>query len=457
MNYVFQVRHWNIDFFLFLEKNLLSNHKEVNIVWFTMEKEAFTQLNMSHKNVFYLPAEFTKHRIQDKTKLLDFDHWMYETYGYGVEFIYEIERFKPKAAEKLNFINAHIDILHDLIPEKSKMVALSCEHFVYLISTYINKMKGGINYFIQPCGFPLNTQVIMKNPWNLFYFRTEPMDETPLDAYIASLTQSPMESIHYMKPQKMITLHASILQRIKKTYRPKLTYNMFSYLEAKPRNIIPGRFMQKKHIPYKFDYIQEKDLASLKEKGRIFYFPLQFEPEMTILAYSPWFKSQLEVIRLIGQSLKQGDILLLKENPKMIGKRGKHYYAEISQYNQVLWADPGLNSRNIIRNSFKVISITGTASIEAACLGINSMIFGYPPFKKLLIEEPVSDQKICDFIQTLYKAYTSEEIIRQVKKEWPEFSKSVFFGNFIPQYINDKFTISNSAILAGNFLKEVFK
>lgn len=456
MNYIFQVRHWNLDFFVSLEKFLLSKQIETNIVWLTMEKECFLRLNTTRKNVFYLPELFSVHTSQENTNVLtDLDNWMYKTYGYSVEFIYEMERFKPDAGDRLKFIQAHLEVLNRIIPEKSKFISLTCDHFVYYISAYINKMKAGTNYFVQPCGFPLNAQVIMENPFDLLQFRTEPLDELPVDAYIISLSQSPMESIHYMKPQKLISLKASFYKRIKKIFGARIEKNMFTYLEVYPTNIIPSRFRQKKHIPYKFNYIQEKDLQSLKEKGKIFYYPLQFEPEMSIMAYSPWFKSQLEVIRLISQSLKQGDILLLKENPKMIGSRDKHYYKEVYQFSQVLWADPTLNSRNIIRNSYKVISITGTAAIEAACLGVNSMIWGYPPFHKLLIERPIANQRLSDFTKILYKIHTPLEITDYLRKQWPEFSKSVFFGNFVPEYIDEKFDLKKSETLASIFYENV--
>ena len=455
MNYIFQVRHWNIDFFINLEKILLSKQIGINIVWLTMEKETFNKINISRKNVYYLPDEFINNKSQDTAERLVIDRWMYQTYGFGLEFIYEMERFKTKAGDKLNFVNAHVEVLNRIIPENSKMISLTCDHFVYFISAIINRMKKGKTYFIQPCGFPLNAQVIMENPWDLLQFRSEPLAEKLLDDYFESLTKSPMESINYMKPQKMISLKSSIYKRIKKVFGTRIENNIFTYLEAKSKNIIPERYTQLKKIPYRFSYIHENELKSLSQKGNIFYFPLQFEPEMTILAYSPWFKSQLEVIRLISQSLKQGDILLLKENPKMIGQRDKNYYAEISQFNQVLWAEPGVNSRNIIRNSFKVLSLTGTATIEAACMGIDSLLFGFPPFHKLLIEEPIANQNISNFIETLYRSHPSDAIINHVKKEWPEFSKSLFYGNLIPQYINDIFTIIDSADLSKRFSQEV--
>jgi len=390
MNYVFHVREWNIDYFSQLEISIRNAEANSSFIWLTMFKSVINKL--SNKNIYYLPELFEKEIITDEnSKILD--DYMFEKHNYGIQYIYETERFKPTAVEAERFINSHISVLMKLIPENSKLISLTCDHFVYIISGYINEFKGGENYYIQPIGFPQNAQIIMHNSRDLKYFRKKPFENNLLQEYIDSLPLDPKFSIHYMKPQKLPSLKHSMEERIKELTKEKTKDNIFTYLEPKGKNIIPGRFTIKKNINYKFDYYFEDDINKLTGTTRkIFYFPLQFEPEMSILAYSPWYKSQLEIIRLISQSLKKDDILLLKENPKMIGKREIKYYDEISKYQNVKWAHPDINSRKIIRSSFKVISITGTATIEAACMGVNSMIFGYPPFRDLLISEPVSNQ-----------------------------------------------------------------
>jgi len=126
------------------------------------------------------------------------------------------------------------------------MISLTCDHFIFYISAYINELKGGTNYFIQPIGFPQNAQVIMHNPWDLNYFRNEPLNEDHLNQYIQSLDLDPKVSIHYMKPQKLISLKHSIFKRFKDLTLNKTSKNIFTYLEPQTKNIIPGRFRQKK-------------------------------------------------------------------------------------------------------------------------------------------------------------------------------------------------------------------
>jgi hypothetical protein len=451
INVIFHVRDWNIDFYKELKKIILEENSTATFRWLVMTKSAYKELKDSQSQVFYLPNLLDKAKLNEDSVLMDFDTYLFNEYGYSIQYLYETERFKPKNINSEEFIKAHFNVLFDIIPSGSTTIALSCDHFVYILSSYITRFKGGESYFIQPSGFPMNAQVIMKSPWDLFPFREMPLDSEALNEYIESLNLDPMQSIHYMKPQKMVSLTTSILIRLKTIIHHRQQNSEYTYLDSLPANIIPGRFTQRKNINYKFNYYNFDEFKAESMREKIFYFPLQFEPEMSILAYSPWYKNQLEIIRLVSQSLKIGDILLLKENPKMIGKRDASFYKQVSMYNNVVWAHPEKNSREIIKKSFKVLSVTGTATIEAACLGINSVLFGYPPFKTLIIEKPVADQPLSNMVEILYRYKEPEEIIRHVEENWPEFSKSLFFGDFIPKYIENKFTLENSKELAITF------
>lgn len=456
MSYIFHVRNWNIDFFLHLEKLIETSNPSSNIIFLTMEKSCFKTLLILRKIAYYLPDVFEKETYNNESDFTSsLDDFMYKTYGYGIEFIYEMERFKPELYLKNSFVKGHINALFKLFPANSKMIALSMDHFVYIISAYINEQKGGVNYFIQPIGFPQNAQVILRNPFDINYFREEPLEKCVLNEYIKSLSLNPMDSIHYMIKNKNIHLIKSILIRIKAILGEKPKRNIFTYLDTSNNNLLPSRWFEKRKINFKFNYYSVDIIRKINNK--VFYLPLQYEPEMSILAYSPWYKNQLEVIRLICQSLRVGDILLIKENPKMIGKRDSDFYRNISNFNNVRWADPKMNSRDIIRSCYKVISISGTATIEAACLGINSLIFGFPPFRKLLIQKPLAEYPLADFANQLYITYDKNEIINHLNTEWPAFSKSIIFGNFIPRYNDYSFTLYNSDFLAKSTYESIIK
>lgn len=452
MKYVFHVRNWNVDFFLALGEILNSKSESTSIQYLTMTFDCYKVLKKHNCNAYYLPDELKKVKMNNEFEIDTWEEKFKERFGFGINYLFQIERFKPNKEVSLKFINNHVKWFADNIKSESILVSLTCDHLVYFISGIINTLKSGENYYVQPIGFPVESQVIMKNPWELNSFRPKALYTNYLEDYIKSLTLAPEKSIHYMKPQKRVSLSSSIQKRIQQLFTPSVETNMFAYLEEKSKNLIPGRFKNTK--PNTNLYSDVSDLSILNANN-IFYFPLQFEPEMSILAYSPWYQDQIEVIRLISQSMKIGDVLLLKENPKMMGKRSEEFYKKVNSFYNVFWADLKMNSREIIKNCFKTISITGTASIEAACLGKNSLIFGYPPFKNLLVEKPISSQRISNFIEILYKDYSAEEIDSQIKKGWGQFSKSLFFGNFIPTLVDEKISLKDSKSLAKRFYKEV--
>lgn len=455
MTYIFHVRPWFLDFFLYLEKFLIEDNRDTKIMFLTMNMDCFKKLNDKNRKVYYLPTELINNGKLGKGDLECWEKKVFSRYNFGFNHLYQMERFKPVRKKDSNeFINSHIKWFIENIPDNSRLISLSCDHFVYMLSGIINSLKGGENYFVQPIGFPLQAQVIMDNPWEIKMFRALAVEKRYLDDYIDSLNSAPEKTIHYMKPQKMVSLRYSIKKRIEQIFTPSVRKNMFAYLEEKSNGIIPGRLKRKKPNTDLYNDISNLEALSV---NKLFYYPLQFEPEMSILAYSPWYQDQIEVIRLISQSLKTGDLLLLKENPKMIGRRKSEFNKEIKNFHNVVWANPKMNSREIIRNSFKTISITGTATIEAACLGKNSFVFGNPPFIDLLIESPISKQPISNFIDILYKEYSPDEIESKIKKGWIKYSKSLFFGDFIPQTINNRITLKSAKILSKKFFNEVLK
>jgi hypothetical protein len=450
VNYIFHVREWNIEYFKSLEI-MVSKNSEVNVLWFAMTISVSDLLKKDKKNVFYLPELFENCDSLDTNELQLFDDYLFQKYGFGVNYLTAIERFVPRFQSK-RFIEGHFQTIFNLTPENSISIALSCDHLVYVLSSFITKYRNGEHYFIQPIGFPRNAQVIMETPWQNKLYLESGLSFDYLYDFIDSLKLTPESSIHYMKPQKKLSLLVSLRTRIK-SLRARPFISIFSYLDKKPKNILPSRFKLFHNRNINNGYV----MWSMKELENyditFFYFPLQLEPEMSILAYSPYFKDQLEVIRLVSQSLKIGDLLLLKENPKMLGLRKLSFYDEVSKFPNVVWISPDVNSREIISKSFKVISITGTATIEAACMGINSILFGFPPFKKLIIEKPVADHSLSSIAEILYRNYESDVIISHLKENWSEFSKSILFDNYTPEYVDDTFTLRNPEILAENLFK----
>lgn len=107
------------------------------------------------------------------------------------------------------------------------------------------------------------------------------------------------------------------------------------------------------------------------------YFPLQFEPERTILRKGEFFSNQLSVIKNIAQSLPIHMKLFVKEHPAMRlnGWRNLEFYKEILKMHNVELFHPTISNSLLVKNSSLVLSIAGTSGLEAAFYGKPSISF----------------------------------------------------------------------------------
>jgi len=97
------------------------------------------------------------------------------------------------------------------------------------------------------------------------------------------------------------------------------------------------------------------------------YFPLQYEPERSILRNGEYYTNQISVIKNISQSLPVNMNLLVKEHPEMksFGWRDLKFYKEILEMPQVKLIHPSISNEILIQNSTIVITIAGTTAIDA--------------------------------------------------------------------------------------------
>ena len=96
------------------------------------------------------------------------------------------------------------------------------------------------------------------------------------------------------------------------------------------------------------------------------YLPLQVQPEQTIDIIAPWFNNQIEVARLVAQSLPGDMSLVVKEHPAMIGKRSLSYYKKLSKSVNVSLVSSLVHNSELLKSATIVIATTGTSIFEAS-------------------------------------------------------------------------------------------
>ncbi|TSC91529.1 MAG: hypothetical protein CEN90_327 [Parcubacteria group bacterium Licking1014_17] len=106
------------------------------------------------------------------------------------------------------------------------------------------------------------------------------------------------------------------------------------------------------------------------------FFPLQFEPELTLLMYAPYFMDQLWMSMAIAQSLPINFKLYVKEHPTMTGYRDPNFYRQLKKIPNVRLIKTETDSIEIIKNAKLTTIITGTPGWESVLLKKPVITFG---------------------------------------------------------------------------------
>ncbi|MBI2524647.1 MAG: hypothetical protein HYV93_01570 [Candidatus Rokubacteria bacterium] len=115
-------------------------------------------------------------------------------------------------------------------------------------------------------------------------------------------------------------------------------------------------------------YIRELSQAYL-------YFPLHEEPEAGLKLYSYWEQDQVECIAKISRAVDMRYMVYVKEHPVMHLRKLSHY-REMLRYPNVRLMSPRIHGKEAIRRSCGVLTISGTAGLEAIVMGKPVVIFG---------------------------------------------------------------------------------
>ena len=117
--------------------------------------------------------------------------------------------------------------------------------------------------------------------------------------------------------------------------------------------------------------------------GNYIYFPLHYQPERSSLPDAGVFADQVKLAINIAKLLPPDWRLVVKEHPMQWsyfkkGEQGRtlNNYEILNSYKNITFVDIETNSRELIKFSKGLITLTGSAGWEAINLGIPCLIFG---------------------------------------------------------------------------------
>tara|TARA_R110001606_G_scaffold389553_1_gene555764 strand:- start:18648 stop:20141 length:1494 start_codon:yes stop_codon:yes gene_type:complete len=106
-------------------------------------------------------------------------------------------------------------------------------------------------------------------------------------------------------------------------------------------------------------------------------YPLQYEPEASLLYFAPHIVNQLSFVESILRALPEGKVLWIKEHPNQFGALGnKQWLALKKRYHNVRFVHGRQNGRELIKRSALVVSISSTMGLDALLLGRTTLVAG---------------------------------------------------------------------------------
>lgn len=386
---IFYTRVPQVHLHLEMARQLRAIYPDVPIVFATFFEWAAKQVRQTPFDLVYMPKLLREVDVTNaEARCLEIEQDSQQAFGHGLQLMLQSERFLPESRDEVqDFFRRHVCVLDSLVTEGTLSISSMYDHFVYWLGGSLANLRGGAHFAFVACGIPEQSVLALKTPWEAWEGPARNDLPAEIDYVRGRLKVPPSERMEYMAtnpnppvyrrwPQRRQLAQAMAVDRRAGSYfvGPNLSSSVL-------RRLFRGSRGPSKHDGY-FDLRETEGLSKIKEP--YFYIPLHMEPEATILMYSPWLRDQIEMCRLCSQALPTGFSLLVKENPKMDGKRSGEFYEKLRALPNVKLVHSRFSTFELSNQSKGVVSLAGNACFEAAILGKPAITFGRPPFRRFM-------------------------------------------------------------------------
>jgi hypothetical protein len=194
------------------------------------------------------------------------------------------------------------------------------------------------------------------------------------------------------------------------------------------------------------------------EDVTVAYFPLHMEPEISLQQMGHEFNNVNEVITWVSKSIPADTILVVKEQPKILGHRSEMFYRNISMLGNVVFSEPNVDSWTWIGKARFVISIVGSVGEEAVHLGKPVVSLGREQVINQLptVFVATTFENIRESIDQIYSGMVSQLSLEKSKRA---FGDAIFRSSFPFEEYKDSYRsvdFDKNCILVVNELKKAF-
>ena len=205
---------------------------------------------------------------------------------------------------------------------------------------------------------------------------------------------------------KIIYFKAILKFLFSKNTNPK---THFTYYGRTKFTVLVNTVYDKLKTKYRKFFINKNLIRTIENEKPIIYFPLQIEPERSLLIAAPKYTNQIQVIRNIANVLPKGYELYVKEHPMSV-VRSWHpvsFYKEIMSLSNTKLIHPSVKSKDLIKKSSLIITISSTTGIEATFYKKPSIIFSDLDFS---IISSVHKIKSIDELSSAIETYLKKDV-----------------------------------------------
>lgn len=154
----------------------------------------------------------------------------------------------------------------------------------------------------------------------------------------------------------------------------------------------------------------ENYFSAPQENDKFVFFPFHVEPELSLLLYAPYHTHQTSIAQNVAQSLPWDTLLYAKEHPLAVGTKPLGFYKRMKTMANVRLIYPHVSSRALIAASKGLVTITGTAGIEAMLLGKPVVTLGdvFYNFVPTLVQRASSIEELPELVRG-FETFTPDE------------------------------------------------
>jgi hypothetical protein len=162
---------------------------------------------------------------------------------------------------------------------------------------------------------------------------------------------------------------------------PEPLYHNFGKTKSK---MLRHRVQNYFEIRKRRQFFEHNSIKTIKDE-KFLYFPLQTEPEATILTYQPFYSNQIALVENIARSIPINLTLYVKEHPIQLtkGLRPVEDYKKIIAMPNVKLVHTSVASQDLVSNSQGVIAISASTGFEALFYKKPVIIFGDEHYEDL--------------------------------------------------------------------------